>query len=88
MFTQRPEQVGGPSANLSQLPLQADRAERREGALEKLGGDEQSPSASVWAERSHRFPLAVETEAFPQVEWSRRAGLGPPFLLSLPWPLG
>lgn len=86
VFTQCPEQVGGPSANLSQLPLQADRVERREGGLERLGGEEQSPSASVSAERSHLFPLAVETEAFPQVEWSRRAGLGPPFLLSLAWP--
>lgn len=44
MFTQHLEQVGGPSANLSQLPLLADVAERREGALERVGGDQQSPS--------------------------------------------
>lgn len=88
VFTQRPEQVGGPSANLSQLPLQADRAERREGGPGEAGRGQQIPSASISAERSHLFPLAVETEPFPQVEWSRRAGLGPPFLLSLPWPLG
>lgn len=47
VFTQRPEQVGGPSANLSQLPLWlVSLLKGEQGPWRGWGGVEQSPSGS------------------------------------------
>lgn len=74
VFTQRPEQVGGLSANLSQLPLQADRAERREGALERLGGDCRAPQRPSGLSGAISFLLQWRLRPFPK--WSGLGGLG------------
>lgn len=48
VFIQRLEQVGGPSANLSQLPLQAGTNEKKEGGPGEAGrGTVKPPRVSV-----------------------------------------
>lgn len=83
MFTQSQEQVGGPSANLSQLPLPAGTlAERREGPRRGWEGPRRAtphpppprtPALICWA-----FLPVVEKEALLQVEWAESSLPIPP----------